>query len=247
MVSTRLKIDFELLENSFSKNYRSYILSFIKYVLQKGNSDFFSELYLSDKPLQKDFTFSVYVPFAKNAFSIPYEQVPLTKNEISISFSIFEYKTFIHFYNMFVNYKGKEDTNKYPFIIKNISSINQKLITKTKVHIKFLSPLVLRQHDKNTNKDYYIDCFHPNFNDQLNISVNMMLQKFGLIFDDIQIKLDPVAGKSSKTVVKFKNTTIGCSYGQFILNGDVEILNLLYRTGIGSRRSEGLGMFEVLG
>jgi CRISPR-associated endoribonuclease Cas6 len=223
------------------------VLSFIKHVLQKGNSDFFSELYATGKPLLKDFTFSVYVPFSKNVFTAPHDKVPLTKNEISISFSIFDYKTFIHFYNMFVNYKGKEDTEKYPFVIKDISSIPQKQITKNQVSIKFLSPLALRQHDKNTNKDYYIDCLHPDFNNQLNISVNGMLQKFELISNDIQIKLEPVAGKSNKTVVKFKNTTIGCSYGQFILSGDIEILNLLYMTGIGSRRSEGFGMFEVLG
>ena len=247
MKYSRLKIDFEIRESSFYKNYRSYILSFIKHVLQMGNSDFFSELYLSGKPLQKDFTFSVYVPFAKDAFKIPHNKVPLTKNEISICFSIFDYKTFVHFYNMFVNYRGKEDTSKYPLVVKNISSVTQKSIAKDQISIKFLSPLVLRRHDKNTNKDYYIDCFHSDFNDQLNVNVNAMLKKFELIFNDTQIKLEPIDQKSNRTVVKFLDATIGCSYGRFVLSGDAKILSLLYKTGIGSRRSEGFGMFEVLG
>ena len=49
-----------------------------------------------------------------------------------------------------------------------------------------------------------------------------------------------------KTVVSFKNILINSSIGEYILEGNSELLNILYKTGIGSRRSEGFGMFEVI-
>ena len=52
--------------------------------------------------------------------------------------------------------------------------------------------------------------------------------------------------ESKTTVVPFKENLISASYGKFCLEGDITLLNNLYKTGIGSRRSEGFGMFEVL-
>ena len=60
------------------------------------------------------------------------------------------------------------------------------------------------------------------------------------------IKLKPYNNLARKTVVSFKNILINSSIGEYILEGDSELLNILYKTGIGSRRSEGFGMFEVI-
>lgn len=51
---------------------------------------------------------------------------------------------------------------------------------------------------------------------------------------------------SFTTVVPFKNLNLPASYGKFLLHADAKLLNYIYKTGIGSRRSEGFGMFEII-
>ena len=60
-------------------------------------------------------------------------------------------------------------------------------------------------------------------------------------------QVDNIIQEESKTTaVPFKEFLINVSYGKFCLEGDINLLNNLYKTGIGSRRSEGFGLFEVL-
>ena len=59
------------------------------------------------------------------------------------------------------------------------------------------------------------------------------------------IKIKPINAR--KTVVKFYEKNIESSIGEFLLEGSPELLQLLYDCGIGSKRSSGFGLFEVIG
>ena len=251
----RIKLHFELENNIIPKDYRILILSFIKNNLEKNFNESYKEIY-GEKPTVKFFTFSVYLPKPK----IEKEKIELDRNYFNVLFSIYDNKQFIEFYNSFNSMINKEKENKensYPLKnnkmeLKNITMVNEKNIMSNRVRIKFLSPLVLRNHKekiinkKRKGKDIYFDFNDSDFNEQINYSVSRLIKDLKLNGVNSNIKLKPYNNLARKTVVSFKNILINSSIGEYILEGDSELLNILYKTGIGSRRSEGFGMFEVI-
>ena len=250
----RIKLHFELENNIIPKDYRILILSFIKNNLEKNFNESYKEIY-GEKPTVKFFTFSVYLPKPK----IEKEKIELDRNYFNVLFSIYDNKQFIEFYNSFNSMiiKNENKENSYPLKnnkmeLKNITMVNEKNIMSNRVRIKFLSPLVLRNHKEITiNKkrkgaDIYFDFNDSDFNEQINYSVSRLIKDLKLNGVNSNIKLKPYNDLARKTVVSFKNILINSSIGEYILEGDSELLNILYKTGIGSRRSEGFGMFEVI-
>ena len=250
----RIKLHFELENNIIPKDYRILILSFIKNNLEKNFNESYKEIY-GEKPTVKFFTFSVYLPKPK----IEKEKIELDRNYFNVLFSIYDNKQFIEFYNSFNSMiiKNENKENSYPLKnnkmeLKNITMVNEKIISSNRAVIKFLSPLVLRNHKEITiNKkrkgaDIYFDFNDSDFNEQINYSVTRLIKDLKLNEVNSNIKLKPYNNLARKTVVSFKNILINSSIGEYILEGDSELLNILYKTGIGSRRSEGFGMFEVI-
>lgn len=249
----RIKLHFELENNIINKDYRALILSFIKSSLEKNFKESYKEIYESkDKPIMKFFTFSVYLPKPK----IEKDKIELEKNYFNAVFSIYDNKRFIEFYNSFNSTINKDKEDFYPLKdnkmkLKNITMENEKIISSNRAIIKFLSPLVLRKHEeitkneKRKGEDIYLDFNDNDFNEQLNYSVLRLIKDLKLNGIDSNIKLEPFK-TARKTVVDFKNILFNSSIGEYIISGDSELLNILYKTGIGSRRSEGFGMFEVI-
>ncbi|TXJ36782.1 CRISPR-associated endoribonuclease Cas6 [Brachyspira aalborgi] len=250
----RIKLHFKLENNIIPKDYRILILSFIKYSLKKNFKESYKEIYES-KPIMKFFTFSVYLPKPK----IEKDKIELDKNYFNAVFSIYDNKRFIEFYNSFNSMIIKNENKEYSYPLKdnkmrlkNITMLNEKIISSNRAIIKFLSPLVLRKHEeiaineKRKGKDIYFDFNDSDFNEQINYSVSRLIKDLKLNGVNSNIKLKPYNNLARKTVVSFKNILINSSIGEYILEGDSELLNILYKTGIGSRRSEGFGMFEVI-
>ena len=90
-----------------------------------------------------------------------------------------------------------------------------------------------------------MDFNDSDFNEQLNYSVTRLIKDLKLNGVNSNIKLEPCKS-ARKTVVDFKNVLIHSSIGEYIISGESELLNILYKTGIGSKRSGGFGMFDVI-
>lgn len=251
----RIKLHFELENKIIPKDYRVLILSFIKHSLEKNFEKSYKEIYES-KPIMKFFTFSVYLPKPK----IEKDKIELDKNYFNAVFSIYDNKRFIEFYNSFNSMiiKNNEENKEHPYPLKdnkmklkNITMENEKIITSNRAIIKFLSPLVVRKHEeitineKRKGKDIYLDFNDSDFNEQLNYSVTRLIKDLKLNGVNSNIKLEPCKS-ARKTVVDFKNVLIHSSIGEYIISGESELLNILYKTGIGSKRSGGFGMFDVI-
>ena len=251
----RIKLHFELENKIIPKDYRVLILSFIKHSLEKNFEKSYKEIYES-KPIMKFFTFSIYLPKPK----IEKDKIELDKNYFNAVFSIYDNKRFIEFYNSFNSMiiKNNEENKEHPYPLKdnkmrlkNITMENEKIITSNRAIIKFLSPLVVRKHEeitineKRKGKDIYLDFNDSDFNEQLNYSVTRLIKDLKLNGVNSNIKLEPCKS-ARKTVVDFKNVLIHSSIGEYIISGESELLNILYKTGIGSKRSGGFGMFDVI-
>lgn len=106
------------------------------------------------------------------------------------------------------------------------------------------SPLIVRQHNADTNKDEYYTYDSAEFADKLKDNVSIFLQKVNLDISMEDFSLLPVKGK--KVVVNCFGRKIDANIGIYKITGNQELLNILYQSGIGSRRSEGHGKWEVL-
>ena len=250
----RINLNFKLESNIIPKEYRLNVISFIKHSLQKDSKNAY---YNKNNNKLKPFTFAVFLPNAKiNNDNIEIFKDDENKTYINITFSIFDNELFIHFYNAFNRMINKpySENSSMPMTLKRITMEKEKIIKENKILIKFLSPLVLRNHNREKNKDIYLTFEDKDFYTFLNQSVERLAKEFN--FESSKIKLIPInitdesgniiKKESKTTVVPFKKNLIDVSYGKFCLEGDITLLNNLYKTGIGSRRSEGFGMFDIL-
>lgn len=236
----RYKLQFKLENEIIPIQYRKCILSFIKKSLSDYDSEYYNTVYHEKDNAIKPFTFAVffYQPSFEN------ESIIVKDKNFNMYISFNDINMAIMFYNAFNNQLNKKfsiDCNS--FCLKNISMIPEKEISTESLNVKFLSPLVVR--DRNNNKDYYYSFGHIKFEEMLKINIREQLKESNLnseLAKSIQIK--PIAAK--KIVVKFYEKQMECSIGSFKLTGDVEVLNYLYKSGIGSRHSSGFGMFDII-
>ena len=119
----------------------------------------------------------------------------------------------------------------------------EKQIDTEEITIKFMSPLVVRSHSK--DKDYYYSYKDEQFKDVLKINIKQQL-KITNISEELVDKLEINAIKPKKVIVKFYEKKIETSTGIFKISGDKELLKYLYDAGIGSKRSSGFGMFQII-
>lgn len=232
----KLILGLELLSEAVDLNYRESILSFIKHILSEKYPDDFIQLYTV--PIMKSYSYSVYFPNAKL-----YENSIHTNKQMSVTITSCDKILIAKLYNaaLFMKYKN------YPMRDNSMTLKKVRLDTyipkiKERNLVKFLSPLVIRKRED--NKDTYLNFDDQEFNQYVNISIENLCNQLG-ITPCGTIKLTPFNAK--RTVIKQDNLFFEANLGTFVLEGDKDIISLLYQTGIGSRRSQGFGMFEIIG
>lgn len=237
----RYKLSFKLENDIFPIQYHRCILSFIKYSLLNYNEKYYKKLYNEKDNIIKPYTFSVYFNLPKFNF----DHIILSSKQFDLYFSVEDYELSIILYNSFNNQMSKNfSINKNSITLYNISLIPEKDVCNN-ITIKFMSPLVVRDRNQQERKDYYYAYDHEKFKDILKINIKEQLK-----ITNINIKLvdtfniDPI--KPKKTVVKFYEKQIECSLGIYRLTGDSDLLEYLYKAGIGSKHSSGFGMFTIV-
>ena len=233
----RLKLFFNVREKTFPKDYRRVFMSFIKKSLQSYDEILYAKYYKKQDPILKDYTFSVY--FGKCKFQ---DFIELENTNLSVFFSTPSYTTGAYFYNAFMNMKFKDFPVKGNSLkLTKIIKIPEKKIYKNEIIIKTLSPILIREHTKETDNFYYFD-----EDKAIDILKENIKYQYKELFDykvsDFSIK--PLDIK--KTTVLNYNKKIKSNLGIFKITGDKKILEFLYKSGIGSKRSSGFGMVEII-
>ncbi len=171
------------------------------------------------------------------------DHVLLNSEDVELSVYTNSFEDGIDIYNAVTMQKNK----KYPFpegnnfTVKDTKISNHKIITSDEIKVKFYSPLIVRKHEE--GKDYYMPFDDPEFEKYFIMSAEKYLESLNIIYDG-SLKILPVNPK--KTVaVSFGNKITG-NIGTYLIKGNPEILNVLYQSGAGSRRSQGFGLFELV-
>lgn len=241
----RFKLDFIIDRSELNADYRRYILSFIKNALSNSvNGDLMARYYKDTNT--KDFSWTMIV--SKPQFTK--EKFRFADNKFSLVFSTDDrMQTGMYLMLAFLNQKNK----RYPaeegnyFTLKNIVQLDQKEIRGTTVRFVSMpgSSVVVREHDRETNRDTYYSCEDEGYADRLEQALKTQAEMAGFSEETVQsIKLHSVTGR--KVVVKHYGVYLDATIADFTVSGKNEILQYFYQNGVCSRRSSGFSMVDVV-
>lgn len=236
----RIKLYFTLENTSIPIDYRRSIISFIKLSLINYSEKEFQKYYNKKDNIIKPYAFSV---FFKNP-KINGQEIIVEDKKFEINMTIENYETAITMYNAFNYQKNKKfSINQNSWILQNIVLMPEKEIKENKMSIKFQSPLCTRKREG--NKDYYYSFEKEKFEETLKINIKEQLKITNIPLELVDtLKITPI--KAKKVIIKFYEKQLECSTGIFALEGDIELLNYLYKAGMGSKHSAGFGMFQIV-
>lgn len=236
------KLTFRLEDNWLPREIDRLLISFLKASAQSYSQEFYMKLYDKSQSIIKSFTYSYFLPGAK--FSK--EKIELAKNEFLMLFSDADQEELLYFFNAFQLMKHK----KYPINGNSMELVSihmQKLneIKESEIVIKMQSPLIVRNHNSENNKDIYYTYDMDGFAQALKENVEIFLGRMGVNIKTEDFSIQGIKGK--KVVVPVFGRNTDASIGIYKLTGTCQLLNILYMAGLGARRSEGHGKFEVIG
>ncbi len=225
-------------------DYRSGFISLLKKSFEMACKDKYTELY-EMKPEPKKFTFAVYFG---NRSKVQDNKVLINSERFILNFSTSDYELGTYFYNGLL--KIKKELKEYPLFearisLENVNLKREVLISCDTVVFKTLSPFLVRDYN---DKNKYLKPSDEGFAKQLNHIISECSKKF--IDKDCEIEFVDV---KTSTFPVYHNLgdaqnapPIDAIKGTFALKGDPDVLNMIYQIGLGSRRSQGFGMLEVM-
>ena len=117
------------------------------------------------------------------------------------------------------------------------------------IKIRMLSPVVTYSTlmtPEGKKKTYYYSPYEEEFAELIDKNLRKKYEAFYKKKPRARkLKITP-AGKSKEKIVKYRGTIIKGWMGYFILDGNRKLLKFAYYTGLGSKNSQGFGMFEVV-
>ena len=124
--------------------------------------------------------------------------------------------------------------------------LENKVIIDDSISIKMNSPICLTKKSDD-NKTIYLSPQDADFEQYIN---NNFYKKYMSYYNtspysDIEITNTYITS-SDKVVTTLKNIYIIAWKGEYILNGSPDYLTFLYNCGLGSRNSQGFGLFEII-
>lgn len=238
----KLVLEFVTEKSVFPIEYRRTCIHFLKECLNNANGGKYYRDYYEGTNA-KSFTFAVF--FDKPSFEE--DCIELSSDRVKMLFSTSDKLTGLIFYNSFLEKKNKKimlpDDNSMK--LQYITKVSEPTIKSNKILAKMNSPLIIRNHNRELNKDYYYAYDQESFEKEAIRTIRHQLKNQGFRDNFLEgLKITPI--KCKKVIVKHYQCKIEGSLGNFVIEGNPAILNYLLQSGIGSRKSEGFGMFELL-
>ncbi|MBW4829356.1 MAG: CRISPR-associated endoribonuclease Cas6 [Clostridiaceae bacterium] len=234
-----------LLENDiFPKDKNRIILSLMKHNFNSYDKDYFAELYKETPNKMKSFTFALYMGNCK----FLREEIVIPEKKIILNFSTYDMKDGIIFYNSFLKNKGLEYPIKDNSIKINRINLNkEKTITENEVIYKTLSPVSVREHFGDNKKTWYHSLSDVKGQEIFMDNLKYQLKdEFGedRILDIEEIEIEVLGNKEVK--VKNYGIEVLSNICMLKIKAKPYILDYFYKAGIGSQRSTGFGMVDLV-
>ena len=188
----QLTLEFQLEKPELPVEYERVVVSFLKAASSNYSKEMFERLYDKSKSIIKTFTYSVYLPgafFDKNV-------IRLGEKRFKIFFSDADMGQTIEWFNSFQLMRMKKyPLNNNSMQLISVKSQNRKDIVDSELVIKMQSPLIVRQHNSDTNRDEYYTYDSKEFADKVKENVSVFLQRVNIDVSMDGFSLLPVKGK----------------------------------------------------
>lgn len=241
----RFSLQFKLSNKKIPIDYRRKFISFLKRCFETYSEDVFDKFYKDRDNIGKPYTFSVYLGKAKFKRDV----IELQNDIIFLNFSTFDMEAGLYFYNSVSAMRNKVFAfgreNKMTLTDVKLNT-EQSIISETVV-FKTLSPVLIRDHVEETNNDNYLS-----FDEDKELAVlkrnlkyqitNYFGEKSAKDADEIEISSIDM----KKIIVSNYSIKIPANLGKFRVTGKTYILDYLYKSGMGSKKSAGFGMLNVV-
>lgn len=239
----RMMISVALSKPEISHEYRSLVTTVMKEQFEQLQVIPNYASYFSDAT--QPYCFSVYLP--KSRFE---EVIKLDSPKFKIIFSSGNMTCFNDFSALFEKLKGEKievDDNRWT--VRSIVNVEEQKVTSEQTHIRMLSPLVLMRARSNDDNPRWIGLSDNGFQEAFKMQIIKTITELGLpekIADGLQ--LIPSAGdrKAKEVHVLHKGVYVRSIVGDMTLCASQELTQLLYQIGIGRKRKEGFGLFEIV-
>lgn len=240
----RLKADFKMSTDWLVKDYRSIFMALIKSVFMKYDPVLYANLYGTEeqkRKVNKPFTFSVRFPQYKGIEG----NKMLCGNKLSLLFSSDEETLVSAFYNGLRAKQKITIGENYPVIfeLEYINLLPFKQINTNKVLFKTISPILVNDKGSNLN---YLSPTRPEFTKAFKEVIALQANYFHIPCSDEMIEFEIDEKKLKILPLSHYNQTMTSWLGEFVLEAPANVLQLVYDTGIGVRRSQGFGMLEIV-
>lgn len=213
--------------------YQSLFLSLLKRGLQNSAPEIYKELYETNK----EKLFSQAIIFRGANFEK--EKIVLQTPQVSYLFSTPRAELAMAVYNAFVYLKEQGSIHFYKDLniaVKSISMIYQDTITEKQVLFQAVSPILAREHNRETRKDWFLHFEDAGYESVLKQNlINRLVPSMGqgVSFDIAKLSIRPVAMK--KTVTKAYEKYYQGAIGKIELIGEPYLLNTIRDAGLGSK------------
>ncbi len=237
----RLQVKLEMNTNWLIKDYRRIFMSLIKSVFSAYDPILYVNLYGTEeekRKVNKPFTFSLHFPAFKGINGNRID----CGNEVSLFFSSDNETLVTAFYNGLEKRKEIVIGENYPINFKTtaIRLLPFKMINTDKVIFKTLSPILVNQRNDNL---MFIPPTHPDFDSEFKYILLNQTQEFNVSCKENDVKIEIHSMK--RLPLTHYNQTMTSWLGEFTMQAPKEVLQLVFDTGIGVRRSQGFGMLEI--
>jgi CRISPR-associated endoribonuclease Cas6 len=230
----RFTVLYALTDRYLPMDYRRGFASLLKEALKKANDKLF-ERYYGTLHVLKPFTFSVYFP---ELIGQEGEQFNVG-NKVILNFSTSSYELGTYVYNGLLSHRT------FPLFDNALTLIHVELkrpitLSQKAATFRTLAPVLVNNKG---NADWYLLPGEEGFQKGLEFAVSEIARTF-LGDGNVSIELRPV--RLQRKVVRHYNMDMQGFVGVFELRSQPEVLNLIYKIGLGMRRSQGFGMLEMV-
>ena len=124
--------------------------------------------------------------------------------------------------------------------------LNDDRLFEDYIVVRTLSPITAYV----TNEDGHTVYYSPNDEEFYDSLITNAHRKWGSVYGTEEKPLLNIRSSENvryvKRATRFKGTYITAWHGTFILEGSPKFLDFLYQVGLGSKNSQGFGMFEII-
>ncbi len=230
-------------EDTIPKDKNRMVLSFLKHALAESDGNFYDKTYVKGLGARKDFTYSLYMKDAK----FLRDTIVVPDRRLILNFSCNDMMMGIQFYNAMIKSVRKEYVYQGEFKLhtERVELAREEIFTSDTAIFKTMSPIVIREHDKSKNKDWFYsideDKGRAIFLENLKYQIVNSIPEAAYDIENIEVRI--IKNKTVK--VKHYGIEILSNICKMEMKAKPYILEYLYKAGIGSMKNTGFGLLTV--